>query len=62
MMTVEEVKRLCINQELKPFNITYDELLAGDDWDTWYTKYSFESEQAFLDWKDFCIKRSKRSL
>lgn len=53
----DEVGRMMINAELKPYKVDFDYIMAnqkieGNDW--WYY-YTFNNEEDYQKWKKYCI-------
>lgn len=88
-MTTQEVIKACINKELEPYGVTYDDVIIGGNNEVcyyytrelktylfglikipflkeqskpWYQFYTFESEQEFNAWKEFCINLFRKEL
>lgn len=84
-----KVVRLCVNKQLEPYGVTYDDVKKGGDKEfvlttriekkkiffglftkdivqphkiPWYQYYTFNSEQEFNEWKEFCINLFKKEF
>lgn len=49
-----------VNKELEKYNTTVQEIKANDEFHlvngvSWYIHYTFDSEEEFNAWKQFCI-------
>lgn len=66
-MTNTEAIKMCINKELELYGTnmdTVEELIdSGFFKDVpWYQYYTFNSEQEFNEWKEFCINLFRKEL
>lgn len=54
----ESIVRLIINKQLEKYNVDYDYIKANPEIDgkPWYQYYTFDSEQEYNDWKDYCME------
>lgn len=54
-----KIVEILINKELEKYSVTVDDIkrdgciINGKDW---YQYYTFDSEEEFLSWKNFCIE------
>lgn len=84
-----KVVRICVNKQLEPYGINYDDVKKGGSYEffetetyikqpylfglikwkkkvviiqPWYWYVTFESEQQFNEWKEFCINLFRKEL
>lgn len=53
-----KIAEILINKELEKYNVTVDDIeCQGDviDGKNWFQYYTFDNEEEFLSWKNFCI-------
>lgn len=75
-MTQQQVIEACINKELEPYGVTYEDVKKGRKvkfFDffkyitnkkeiPWYQQYTFNSKEEYESWKEFCIKLFRKEL
>lgn len=60
-----DIVRKMINKEFEICNITIDKILDWsevDDKIPWYQYFTFDSEEQYNQWKDYCISTIKKEL
>lgn len=53
MKRVNDIFRLCINKQLEPHGVTYDDVVQDPNW---LRKYHFASDADYRAWKAWCIE------
>lgn len=53
-----KISEILINKELEKYNVTVDDIKCQEgviDGKNWFQYYTFDNEEEFLSWKNFCI-------
>ena len=60
----EEVYRLIINKQLKPFGFNYDYVIKNPEieGESWFTYCTFNSEREYNKWKKYSINLIKKNI